>query len=448
MSADALSPDRASPRSAAAKVLDRALAGRQPVRRILGPRVDSSSARDARLLRELVYGSLRRLRRLDDLIESASGRQMKRVDLKLHSPLRIGTYQLFYLDRIPAHAAVDGAVRDARLRTHRGGAGFVNAVLRKLARTPGLANWPVRESEPLERLAIEESHPDLLVERWHRRYGDEATRRLLADNNRTKPLQLLAFEARGGRQALARSLGGEGVATEPSGLAPQGLVVRDGRPLETDAFRRGEFYVQDEASQAAALLPPPRPGERVLDAAASPGGKSFAMLAAEPDLSVVAGDVALGRLRELTENRARLGVHLPLLVADALRPALRGGFDRVVADLPCTGTGTLRKHPELKWRFAIPELARLAAQGGKILGGLAPLVAPGGRLVVITCSLEPEENEAVVDAFLAKNADFRLEPLADRLEGESAASLEEPTRWRILPGGDHDGFTVHVLRRG
>ena len=434
-------------RSSASRILDRTLGGRQPVGRLLDPALARLSSRDRRLLQQLVLGVLRRLRRLDDLIEFASGRRSGQIDAKLLSPLRVGAHQLFYLDRIPAHAAVDGAVGDARRRSHRGGAGFVNAVLRKMARAPELEAWPVREKNPLRRLAIEESHPDVLVERWHERLGDAATRRLLAANNRPKPMHLLAFAVRGGRQVLARHLLAEGVDCELSVLAPQGLIVRQGNPLETEAFGRGEFYIQDEASQAAALLPPPTAGERVLDAAASPGGKSFALLASQPDLRIVAADAAPRRLRELLHNRARLGLHLPVLAADARRPAVAEGFQRVMADLPCTGTGTLRKHPELKWRFTLGELTRLADQGLRILEGLAPLVAPGGRQVVMTCSLEPEENEAVVEAFLARHDDFHLEPLAEGLGESLAEHLEEPTRWRILPGGDHDGFTVHSLRR-
>lgn len=434
-------------RSSASGILERTLDERLPVSRFLDSAAIELSSRDRRLLRELVLGVLRRLRRLDDLIECASGRPIGKIDNALLSPMRVGAYQLFYLDRIPAHAAVDGAVRDARRRTHRGGAGFVNAVLRKMARQPELAAWPVRERRPLKRLAIEESHPDTLVERWHGRFGDAVTRRLLAANNRPKPMHLLAFSARGGREILARQLAEEGVAVEPSTLAPQGLVVRAGNPIETAAFGRGDFYIQDEASQAAALLPAPEPGERVLDAAASPGGKSFALLAAQPDLRIFAADAAPRRMRELSLNRARLGIHLPILAADAVRPAVKGDFDRVVADLPCTGTGTLRKHPELKWRFTLGEMKRLADQGRRMLDGLAPLVSSGGRLVVITCSLEPEENEAVVSAFLARHDDFRLEYLAEGLGAGPAEHLELPTRWRILPAQDHDGFTVHVLRR-
>lgn len=438
----------ADPRSSAARILDRTLATRRPARRLLTPALDGLDPRDGRLLQELVYGGLRWLRRLDQLIESASGRPMERIDAPLHSPLRIGAYQLFFLDRVPAHAAVDAAVREARRRSHKGGAGFVNAVLRRLAREPDLLAWPVKEPDALQRLAIEESHPDTMVARWHKRFGDPRTRRLLAANNRPRPLHLLALVAGRDRAELARSLAAEGVDTEPSKLSPYGLVTRGGQPLDTAAFRRGELYVQDEASQAAALLPPPRAGERVLDAAASPGGKSFALLAAEPDLGILAGDVSLSRLAELRDNRSRLGLRLPLFAGDALHPPFEAGFDRVVADLPCTGTGTLRKHPELKWRFRVSELTRLAERGGRMLEGLAPLVAPGGLLVAITCSLEPEENEEVVEAFLARTPGFRRESLAEGLVGEPAAHLETPDRWRVLPGGDHDGFTVHVLRRG
>jgi 16S rRNA (cytosine967-C5)-methyltransferase len=305
----------------------------------------------------------------------------------------------------------------------------------------------VQETDPIRRLGIERSHPDFLVARWLDRLGRARALDLLDANNRPKPLQLLAFRDRGGRELLAETLIDEGLEVEPATLSPLGLTVRRGNPLATAAFRRGDFYVQDEASQAAALMPPPSPGERVFDAAAAPGGKSFSLMAREPGVRIVAGDVSLARAATLRANLRRLSRDLPLVLGDAGMPALRGPFDRVILDLPCSGTGTLRRHPELKWRISEGEIGRLTQQALRLLAGAAPLVAPGGLLAAITCSLEREENEDVVARFLAASSGFSPEPLEGVLEAPLAAGLLGPGAWRTLTGGDHDGFTVHVLRK-
>lgn len=436
-------------RSTAAWVVERTLASLAPVDSFLAAAQERFEDRDRALLRELVFGTLRWLRRLDDVIARASHRRFDDIEPALHGPLRVAAYQLLFLDRVPDHAAVHEAVEQAQALTHRGAASFVNAVLRRIARQRRLVDWPVEETEAVRRLAIEMSHPDFLVRRWVERYGWQRTRRLLAANNRPKPLHLLAFRDRGGRELLAETLIDDGVEVEPSRLSLLGLVVRSGDPFASAAFRRGDFYVQDEASQAAALVPPPEPGERVLDAAAAPGGKTFAMLSWEPAVAPVVADLDLGRLAVLRANLRRLGRPLPVTLADARQPPFAGRFGRAVLDLPCTGTGTLRKHPELKWRVSEDELGRLAAQGGRLLAGAAAAVAPGGLLVAITCSLEPEENEAVVSRFLAGHPDFAPLDLAGRLPPPLDESIAAPGRWQVLPGGDHDGFTVSVVvRRG
>jgi 16S rRNA (cytosine967-C5)-methyltransferase len=451
-------------RAAAGWVLERTLQSLAPVDSYLASTLARFDERDQGLLRELVMGSLRWLRRLDQIIADASHRRFDQIEPVLHSPLRIAAYQLLFLNRVPAHAAVHEAVEQAHQLTHRGGASFVNGVLRRIARDPQLGSWPVHDSDPVRRLALEMSHPDFLVERWLARFGREATLALLAANNREKPMQLLAFRDRGGRELLAEALIDEGIEVEPSPLSPLGLTVRRGNPLVSPAFARGDFYIQDEASQAAAWVPPPRPGETVLDAAAAPGGKAFSLLAREPTVTPVLMDVALGRIDVLRRNLRRLGRRLPVVVSDAGRPALRGiaagpefdgapetaggrGFERVVVDLPCTGTGTLRRHPELKWRISESEIGRLSQQALRLLAGVAPLVRRGGLLVAITCSLEAEENEHVAANFLADHPDFELLPLAGRLDSPLAHGILGPGGWRVLAGDDHDGFSVTVLAK-
>jgi 16S rRNA (cytosine967-C5)-methyltransferase len=214
-------------------------------------------------------------------------------------------------------------------------------------------------------------------------------------------------------------------------------------------------------------VPPPRPGELVLDAAAAPGGKTFALLAREPAVAPILMDVALGRIDVLRRNLRRLGRPLPVVVADAGAPpfapaetpaasagvpaaasgAAGGGFDRVLVDLPCTGTGTLRRHPELKWRISESEIGRLSRQALRMLAGMAPLVLPGGLLVAITCSLEAEENEQVAAGFLESHPGFERLPLAGRIDPPLVQGILGPGAWRVPAGDDHDGFSVSVLAK-
>ena len=434
-------------RTSAAWVVDRTLTTLAPSSVFLDSALARCDERDHGLLRELALGTLRWLRRLDHVITLASTRRFKDIEPALRAPLRVAAYQLLFMDRVPAHAAVNEAVEHARRLTHRGGASFTNGVLRRIARDPRLDRWPVEESEACRRLAIEKSHPDFLVTRWVQRLGLERTGQLLEANNRRKAMQLLAFRDLGGRELLAESLIDEGIEIEPSALSPMGLTVRSGNPLHSEAFRRGRFYVQDEASQAAALVPPPRSGERILDAAAAPGGKTFTLIAVEPAAEVVMADVSPARLFTVRRNLSRLRRRLTVIAADAGRPPTASRFDRVILDLPCTGTGTFRKSPELKWRISESEIGRLKRQSLRLLEGMAPLVAPDGHLVAITCSLEPEENEVVVGHFLEQHPEFSALPLEDVLDYPLEGWIAGAGRWRVYPDGDHDGFTVHVMVR-
>lgn len=434
-------------RSQAVSIVERALVSRAPVDAELAALGSSFDERDQALLREIVFGTLRWLKRLDQVLVAASGRTFEQIQPALLPVLRVAAYQLLFLDRVPAHAIVSEAVDEALRRSHKGAGGFVNAVLRRVAAKPELAAWAVAAIEPVERLAIETSHPEILVRRWLEQYGEPGTRALLEANNRQKPMHLLAFQAKGGRELLAANLSAEGVETEPSRISAQGLIVRSGNALRTAAFARGDFYIQDEVAQLAANLPVPRAGERVLDVAAAPGGKGLALLAAEPAIRLIAADVALPRLAALAGNHRRLQSHAGIVAAAAERTPFSGAFDRVVVDYPCTGTGTLRKHPELKWRWSESELERLAAQAQRLMEGAAVAVTPGGFLVAISCSLEPEENESVGERFLASAPGFRRTSAAGRVPKAAAAARSGEGIWRFLPSGDHDGFTVQLFER-
>jgi 16S rRNA (cytosine967-C5)-methyltransferase len=431
-------------RARAAAALDHILGARVSAEAPLATAATDLVGADRRLLFELVLGSLRWLRRLDWTISQASGRALKKIEPGIRSPLRIAAYQLLFLDRIPSYAAVDEAVRDVRRRGRHRATGFTNAVLRRLSRRRSLAEWPVEADSEVERLGLETSHPDFLVKRWLERFETQTVNDLLAANNEPKPMHLLCLAD---RSIVSAELRSRGVETSDDVLSPFGLRVLSGDPLATPVFRGGRIYVQDDASQAAALVPGPCPGEVILDAAASPGGKGFALKVAEPSVRLVAADISLGRLRTLRDNEERLRISMRSLVADSRFPPFTGDFGRVVLDLPCSGTGTIGRHPELKWRLSEEEILRLATQGEALLESCSKLVRPGGLLCVITCSLEADENEFVVGRFLERSPGFELVSLVDRLPDSMSAGVEAEGRWRVLTTSDHDGFTVHVMRR-
>jgi 16S rRNA (cytosine967-C5)-methyltransferase len=406
------------------------------------------SPEDGNLLRELVLGVLRWKSALDSELSSVCRVPLSRLAPDLREILEVALYQIRQLDRIPDYAAVDEAVRHAR---HRGGvraAKFVNAILRNLQRR-GVP--PAREegragerTETTSSLACRFSHPEFLVARWIERFGPEEALRILEADNSPSPLDLMANPRRTDRDRLAAALRAEGIETESSPASPLALTVRSGNPLRSPLFAAGHFTVQDVGSQALPLLLPP--GETLIDLAAAPGGKSFAAIALGRARRAVALDRSVARLRMLEENRVRLDIfEVEPVAGDALAaPLAPGRFDRVLFDAPCSGTGTLRKNPEIRYRVTPQAIDRLADAQREGLRAAAKLLAPGGYLLYSTCSLEREENEMVVDSTLRADPSLDLVPI-EPLDG--LGSFVDGARFQMLPGPSTDGFTAHLLRR-
>jgi 16S rRNA (cytosine967-C5)-methyltransferase len=375
--------------------------------------------RDRALATEIVTGTLRWQRALDAAIAGASARPIESLDPGILIILRLSLYQLLHLDRVPASAVVDDAVSLARSIGHTRATGFVNGVLRTLSRQRGALGLPPRPDAGASRqatvdyLGITHSHPDWLVARWLDRYGFERAAAWAEFNNTTPALTLRANRLVNSREALrAQLLAEDALETVPGRYAPDALIVESGRLPDA----RGRFTIQDEASQLVPLLLGARPGERVLDLCASPGGKATA-LAAEMEGRglIVACDARARRMRLLAAT-----------VRDSLAPNIRlvqvGGrdevpfgpvFARVIVDAPCSGLGTVRRDPDIRWRRTEAQLGEFAAYQRTLLARAARAVAPGGRIVYATCSSEPEENDAVVEAFLAEHANFQLEDARD-----------------------------------
>ena len=351
------------------------------------------------LAHELAAGVLRHRTVLDAAIAPHLDRGPDRIRDDLLDILRLGAYQLLYLDRIPRHAAVDTAVSLGRRIAGARVGGFINAVLRKV----GEAGVPKSEEGPAAPLlAMRYSHPEWLIERWLTRFGGEDTERLLQANNARPPL--VVQPARWNTETLIASFEQQGISWR---LAPfaAGLIVEGRRPQELPGFSAGSCFVQDPA-QALVVRFFARPAGPLYDACAAPGGKAIAFSAAG---FVAAADLRPPRARRLRENLLRAGCGpAAVLVADAGSPPVRP-LPAVLLDAPCLGTGTFSRHPDARWRVTPEALTALAAEAGLLLRTLAAVVAPGGLLFFATCSLEPEENELQISAFLAEEPRFRRE---------------------------------------
>ena len=372
------------------------------------------AVRDRALATELVYGTLVWQGRLDHHLRSLLHEPLERLDPPVRAALRLGLFQLLMLDRIPAYAAVDASVRLSGRRA----SGLVNAVLRRAARAgrAGLA-LPDATADPVERLSVEWSHPRWLVERWIAELGHEDTTRLLAANDAPPDLSIRTNRRRTTREALQATLADAGIVARPGTYAPDALVVSEGAHTlrDTKAWRDGLFSYQGEASQLVAALVDGPGLAHVLDVCAAPGGKTLAVAERLGDSGrrVVALDqnrVGLGRL---PDEARRLGIEGVLrIVGDARELPFTRTFDAVLVDAPCSGLGTLRRHPELKWRRRPDDIGRLAALQREIVASAAGLVRPGGLLVYAVCTRTREETVAVVDWLVETSGRFVVEPLA------------------------------------
>ena len=364
--------------------------------------------RDRALAGEIATGTLRWQAAFDHIVQQFSGRPSAKLDAEILAILRISIFQLLYLDRVPASAVVDDAVEMARKAGKKSASGFVNALLRRVSRER--TALPLPQEPPLDFLSITLSHPRWLAERWLARHGRADAETWARFDNAPAPLTLRANRLRTTRDALIAALAEVGVQAQPTRFASEGIVVTSGNPLLTPLAHTGLFVVQDEASQLVGAFTAAVPGERILDACASPGGKTTQMAAAMGDAgTIVAADVRGRRLDLLTRAVAESGArHIHVVQANArAAPAFGPVFDAVLVDAPCSGLGTLRRDPDIRWRRSESDLPQLAEAQRQMLAQLATVVRSGGRLVYSTCSSEPEENEGVVDAFLADHPQFR-----------------------------------------
>jgi len=369
---------------------------------------------DRRLLQELVFGIVRWQGTLDWLIRhKTEGRTQKQV---LQILLRLGLYQIFWLERIPDHAAVNETVELARRLGFGPQSGFINAVLRGYLREHD-ATVPQLDLLKREQPAIGYSHPEWLYERWRTRFGEDKARALLEWNNKPPPTYARLNNLKATAEDLAQRWEAEGVLftprtwdwTEPNTV----FELRSHPPLASlRTFQEGLFYIQDPSTLLAVRALDPRPGEAILDTCAAPGGKTtyIAQLMQNRGL-IMAQDIDVRRREMVRENCSRLGVRIVNLsrATTAVNQDLSEPFDRIIVDVPCSNTGVMRRRADLRWRIEQAELKRLAATQMQLLEKAAGQVKPGGVLVYSTCSLEPEENTELVQRFASKCPPFKLD---------------------------------------
>jgi 16S rRNA (cytosine967-C5)-methyltransferase len=405
---------------------------------------------DRRLITRLVLGTIAWQGRLDYELAQLSSRGLESLDSDILAILRLALYQIRMTTRIPPHAAVDTAVTLARMtRGGTGAAGFVNAILRSALRQP--VPLPDRSRDEVGYLAVACSHPRWMVERFVTWFGITAAEALMAANNEAAPNVIRLNLARGDPLELIEQLRDEGIEATPSCHLPETAILANAPVLESRAMRDGRCYLQSEASQLAAAMLAPEREATVVDCAAAPGGKTThlaEMVGREG--RVVALDISRSGLRKVNSIATMLGHHnIATIQADcaAAMPCRPASLSYVLLDAPCTGSGTLREHPEIRWRLDAHDFARMAVLQGRMLDQAAMLLRPNGTIVYSVCSVAPDEGEGVVMSFLEQHRDFVVDrtPTSDRrfvgLIGDDGFMRTRPDQ------GGLDGFFAARLTR-
>lgn len=413
----------------------------------------SLNGTDRALLNELVYGTLRWRGKIDALLDPHLKRPLGKIDPLIRNLLRLAVYQLSFLDKVPAYAAVNEAVTLAKSHGGAGAAGFTNAVLRNFLRKRSREENIDEQDDSIAALAVAYSHPEWLVKRWLEEFGPDETKLLMQANNQKAPLVLRVNSLKTSRAVLLRRMAEAGIHATPTKRSPQGIRLESGGSLEKlPGFADGLFQVQGESSQLVNHLLSPSPGARILDACAAPGGKCTHIAELMKDKGeLIAIDISARGINKIIENVKRLGLKsvraLRADASEALSSIELHSFDRILVDAPCSGLGTLRGHPEIKWQRSENDIQRLSRLQSKLLQRLSGYLKPGGVLVYSTCTLTREENEEVVQAFLCREKSFELEQAAGYLPKE-AKHMMRGNFFLALPHRDEtDGFFAARMRK-
>jgi 16S rRNA (cytosine967-C5)-methyltransferase len=369
------------------------------------------SSRDRALASEIVYGTLRWKKWLDYMLGHAYHKDWSEMPARVRLILEVGLYQILFLTRIPAYAAVNESVKAVIDEKGRAWGPVVNAVLRAIIRNPDLRTPPPMDENPVRGIAVRWSHPEWLVQRWIDLWGVERTRSLCRANNQRPTMGIRVNRVKGTEDNVLEAIRGCGVDAKPSDFLDEFFAVtKGGDLLRSSAFDDGLFSVQDESAGFVGKLMDPQPGERIVDLTAAPGGKAMHMAELAYDrLMVVAVDVHPTRVLKIRENRERLGLKsIHPVVADGRRFGIKA-VDKVLVDAPCSGLGVIRRRGELRWRRKPRDISKMVTIQKELLKSGAAMLKKDGVLVYSTCTILPEENADVVNHFLQKNPDFTVE---------------------------------------
>lgn len=415
---------------------------------------------------EIVYGSLRWLSKMDWIMSHMVDRPLQSLDPRVLCALRVGTYQIFYMDRVPDRAAVSETVEAVKLVGVRNAASFVNAILRRVARKAEYFPKPDKAKQQAEYLAMHHAHPQWMIDRWLAHIPPERLEHMLSGNN-TPPKITLRVLGRNpvpgvGKGGAAGGTGGtDDLATfllREHGIASQWRPLKGALQVESlppfdkcEAFKAGCYIVQDEAAQLCASLVAPLPTDTVLDACAAPGGKAIHLWdgGVEPARLTLC-DFSQKRLAVLQKNLERVKLQGATVVhGDAAAALKEKSYKKIVLDAPCSALGVIRRHPEIKWLRSLADIENCAKEQKRLLSSLASLVEPKGELIYIVCSQEVEETTAVTDNFLATHPEFEVASLEGRIHDYYRKYLTRQNEVLVLPGNgdDLDGFYAVVFRK-
>jgi len=445
-------------RAGALEVLDRLDRNKETLDAILddtAPMMKGLSRRDRALFNQLVYGVLRWRLRLDTVVGAFASRPLEKIAPPIQNILRIGLFQILFMDRIPASAAVNTAVNLARTHKASKAAGFINALLRNALRDPDRFCLPDAVGSPVDHTAIAKSFPHWLVTRWIDRMGVGETERLCDAMNTIPPITLRCNGLKNSPSELVKALTPEAEGIEIMDDVAGGVnLIRPRCPIpQMKAFVEGRFAVQDGGAQLVSLLLAPQPGETVLDACAGLGGKSTHLAQLMKNQGrIVAMDNVPAKLVRLEKEAQRLGVSIIRTrqtdLNRPLAPEALPRFDRILLDAPCSGLGVLRRNPDAKWSTQKKDITRFARLQARFLDHLAPLVKRDGILVFAVCSMEPEENEQVIRHFLKNHSNFAITGHQSMEDNTVLPFLGENGFIRTAPHINHmDGFFAARLKR-
>lgn len=408
---------------------------------------------DRAFVTELVYGTVKWRLKLDWVISRFSKIKLKKISPWILNILRLGAYQLLYMDRVPESAACNESAKLAKKYGHQASTGFVNALLRNIARNAGNTEYPDAASEPLKYLSIVYSHPEWMVERFLELFGREFTESLLAANNEVPEFTIRTNMLKTTRDGLMEALAAENVQAAAGRFSRDAVIIKNPSSVSRlDAFRKGLFQVQDESSMLVAQVLDPRPGELVLDACSAPGGKAthIAQLMGNKG-TVLARDIHEHKIRLIDQAASRLGIEIIKTgIRDAAipDPELASKADRVLLDAPCTGLGIIRRKPDIKWARENSDTKEIVQLQKKLINAAASCVKPGGVLTYSTCTILPEENGKIIKDFLEENHGFGLEDMTPLLPEELWDKVAEKGMLQLYPNRDGtDGFFIAKLRK-